>query len=171
MLGTNLSDLEGEKDEVSVSISDTDAVMYFPFNEEANALIKRIEGAEYNSADRSWSLPISEENCHQVRDAIEDVRECFQRARGKAEHRAQVQLEIAETVLAGLKRDFPYPNLKLDALEGDITVSFPYNAKAVQIIKKVDGRRWDGDEKVWRLPADEEKKIRSALKSLRKVIA
>ena len=72
MLGTNLTDLEGEKDQVSCSVSDTDIVLYFPFLEEANARIKAIEGAEFNSADRSWSLPITEDNWRQVRDAVDD---------------------------------------------------------------------------------------------------
>lgn len=171
MLGTNLSDLEGEKDQVSASVSDTDIVLYFPFLEEANRLVKQIDGAEYNSADRSWSMPITEENCDRVRDTVDSIREAFVREKGKAELREQNRIEIADMVLAKLQRDFSYPGLELSALEGDITVSVPYSAKAVAILRKVDGRRWDGDEKVWRLPADGEKQIRTALKSLRKVIA
>ncbi|HEY9840741.1 MAG: hypothetical protein ACAI44_27330 [Candidatus Sericytochromatia bacterium] len=171
MLGTNLTDLEGEKDDVTVSVSETDAVLYFPYNEQAIALIKFVEGSEYNSGDKSWSLPITEENCHRVRDTIDGLREFFQREKGKAELRAQVQLEIADGVLERLQKDFDFPWLRLSALEGDIGVSFPYSAKAVAIMRKVEGRRWDGEEKVWRLPADEEKKIRTALKALRKAIA
>lgn len=171
MLGPNLSDLEGEKAQVSVSVSDTDAVLYFPYSEGAIALVKRIEGAEYFSADKSWSLPINEHNCHDVRDTIEALREYFQRETAKAEQAEELRREMAGDVLERLQRDFERPGLRLDALEGDITVSFTYSTKAVAIIRKVEGRRWDGEEKVWRLPADQEKKIRSALKALGKVLA
>lgn len=168
--GTNLTDLEGDWGDLRVSVSDTDIVLYFSFNEEANGHIKQIEGAEFNSSDKSWSLPITEDNWRTVRDAVEYLKEVFERERGKAELREQRRHEIAEMVLARLQRDFTYPNLTLDYLEGDITVSFPYSVKAVAIMRKVEGRRWDGEEKVWLLPADEEKKIRTALKALKKHI-
>ncbi|PKL79422.1 MAG: hypothetical protein CVV27_01855 [Candidatus Melainabacteria bacterium HGW-Melainabacteria-1] len=171
MYGTNLTDLEGESGELRISVSDTDIVLYFPFLEAANQCIKGIEGAEFSSSDKSWSLPITDDNWRQVRDAVEAVREAFASEQRKAEHRAQVRLEIADMVLARLQRDFSHPKLNLDVVEGDISLSFPYSPKAVQIMRKVEGRRWDGEEKVWLLPADEEKKIRSALKALRKVIA
>lgn len=170
MLGTDLTDLEGEWDDLRISVSDTDMVLYFTYNEEAIKHLKLIEGSEYNSSDKSWALPITEDNWREVRDAVSYIREVFERERGKAELREQMRLEIAEMVLGRLQRDFPHPNLKLDFAEGDITVKVPYSPKAIAILRKIEGRRWDGEEKVWRLPADEEKKIRSALKALKKVI-
>lgn len=168
--GTNLTDLEGDWGDLRVSVSDTDLVLYFSFNEEAIRCIKGVEGAEFNSSDKSWGLPITEDNWRTVRDTVDEIKEIFVREQAKAELREQMRQEIAEMVCARLERDFTYPRLKIGYNEGDITVSFPYSPKAVAIMRKVEGRRWDGEEKVWLLPADEEKKIRSALKALKKVI-
>lgn len=167
-IGTNLTDLEGDWGEMRVSVSDTDIVIHFPFNEEANAHIKAIEGSEYLSADKAWSLPITEENWRTVREAVEFVRDAIAREERRAEHQARMRVEMAEMVHARLDRDFGGGKISLGYNEGDITVSFPYSAKAVAIMRKVEGRRWDGEEKAWLLPADQEKKIRSALKALKK---
>lgn len=166
----NLSDLEGSWGELRVGVSATDMVLYFPFNEEANACLKQIEGVEYNGIDKSWSLPITDANQFQVRDAVATVREFLEQAQKKAEQQEARRHEMAEGVLQRLQHQFDYPGLSLDQAEGQILVSFPYSAKAVAIMRKIDGRSWDGDEKHWRLPADREKQIRNALRALGKVL-
>lgn len=165
----NLTELEGTWGELKVSVSETDMVLSFPFNEAANFCLKQIEGHEYYAAEKCWSLPITEDNHHQLEDTVAYIQECLERAQAKAEHQALLRSEKAPKLAETLQSQFDNRLIKIDYEEGDITVSFPYHAKALGIIRKIDGRRWDGDAKAWYLPADQEKQIRNALKALSKL--
>lgn len=170
MSTNHLTDLEGEWEGIRTSVTDTDLTITFPFLPEANDCMKALPGAIFDAADKFWSVPISPEIESDVRDAIMTIRELFQREKHKAEQRTIRQEEMADMVLGNLQREFEGTPLILDKDGGDITVRFPYNAKAVAILRKIDGRRWDGNEKIWRLPADAERQIRAAFKALKKIL-
>lgn len=165
-----LAPLEGEQDQVHVTLSDTDIGLNFPYHKSAVAAIKNIEGAQYHPSDKSWSLPITPRNLYAVRDGVEGLREFFRREVAKAEAREDMRLEIVDTVLESLAADFEHPRVTFDKQEGCVALGVPYDPKSIRLIKKIDGARWDSSDKVWLLPADAEKKIRTALKGIFKLL-
>lgn len=164
----SLSELEGTEDEVTVTVSESDLMVYFPYRPDAIADVKKVEGAEYHSQDKAWSLPVTPENTLELYDLIRGLRERFQREADQALVRIGYQRQIVDTVLEQLQTDFEHPELGLDKSGGSILVRFPYNAKCLKAIRKVDGREWDASEKAWRVPADAEKPLRQALKQILK---
>lgn len=156
----------GEQDSVTVQLFENDMSLFFPYHKDAIEQVKKVEGAQYHGPDKSWSFIVTEDNWSDLQDLIVALRDFFRREQARAEHREQVQKDIASTVLERLQMDFDHPDLTLGYEDGYITVSFPYNPKALKVIKKVPERRWDGNEKVWLLPADLDRKIRSALQAI-----
>ncbi len=165
-----LAPLEGEQDEVAVTLSDTDLGLNFPYHKTAVSSVKGIEGSQYHPSDKSWSLPITPRNLYAVRDTVEGLREFFRREAAKAEAREEMRLEIVDTVLESLATDFEHPRVTFDKQEGCVALGVPYDPKSIRLIKKIDGARWDSSDKVWLLPADAEKKIRTALKGIFKLL-
>jgi len=163
-----LAKLEGEVDQVSVSVSDTDLVLYFPYHKEAIARLKQIEGAEYQASDKCWSLPVTPENSSALYDTVMELRELFRREQDKAEARVVYQEQIAADVLAQLEADFEHAQLSFSVQGGEIGIHLPYDPALIRQLKKVDGRRWDSSEKCWWLPADQERQIRSVLRAVLK---
>ncbi len=164
----NLADLEGDASEVSVQVSDTDLVLYFPYHPDAVKQIKRIEGAEYQPHDKAWALPVTDENKGQVYDTVAGLREFFEREADKALLRIEYQQDIGEHVIESLKADFDHPDLGLELRGSSILVRFPYDQKSMKAIKKVDERVWDGMEKAWKVPTDADKSLRKALRGIMK---
>lgn len=159
----NVADLEGEANAVQVVVSDTDVVMYFPYDKTAIAQVKAFENAEYHPQDKAWSLPRSPENELELYDLICDLRQHFLRLEKQDEARKDFQGEVVGTVLDFLREDFDHPDLEINQYDRWIAVRFPYDPKAIKAIKKIPGRQWDAHEKFWLLPPDREKQIRSAL--------
>ncbi len=170
MIALVLAPLEGDLDEVSVTLSDTDLGLNFPYHKTAVASIKQFEGSQYHPSDKSWSLPITPRNLYAVRDTVEGLREFFRREAAKAEARAEMRLEMVDMVLESLATDFEHPRVTFDKQEGCVALGVPYDPKSIRLIKKIDGARWDSSDKVWLLPADAEKKIRTALKGIFKLL-
>lgn len=170
MISPHLEPLDGEIDAVRVQVSENDLLLHFPYHKQAVDWVKRIEGAEYHSHDKSWSFVVTEDNTLALRDLVDELREFFRREQEKSELRELRRLDIADDVAARLEAGYGFPGLTIVPREGDVAISFPYSPKAIQIMRKVEGRRWDPDEKAWLLPADAEKQIRSALKALKKAL-
>ncbi len=166
----HLQDWVQDEGPLKIKVFDQDVLLYFPYNPEAIALVKTIEGAEYAAHDKSWTLTVTEENMRAVVAVIADLEQLFVEAEEKELTAQQRRIDIAPLVLEGLQRRFEHRHLHLDAEDEWITVSFPYHQKSLNAIKKVDGRQWDGDEKRWRLPCDQERQIRSALAKIVKVL-
>lgn len=51
-------------------------------------------------------------------------------------------------------------NATLTKINDQIIIKSPYNASLVEEIKQVQGRRWNGTEKAWTVPADQEAVVR-----------
>lgn len=166
----HLQDWAQEEGPVKIKVFDQDILLYFPYNHDAILTVKTIEGAEYAAHDKSWTLTVTEENIKAIVGVIADLEHIFVEAEIKEKEQQQRRIDIAPLVLDRLQRRFEHLHLQLDAEDEWITVSFPYHQKSLNAIKKVDGRKWDGDEKRWLLPSDEERQIRSALAKILRVM-
>lgn len=166
----HLQDWAQEEGPVKIKVFDQDILLYFPYNHDAILTVKTVEGAEYAAHDKSWTLTVTEDNIKAVAGVIADLEHIFVEAESKAQEAQQRRLDIAPLVLDRLQRRFEHRHLELDAEDEWITVRFPYHQKSLNAIKKIDGRKWDGDEKRWLLPCDEERQIRSALAKILRVM-
>ncbi|PIQ28537.1 hypothetical protein COW36_12815 [bacterium (Candidatus Blackallbacteria) CG17_big_fil_post_rev_8_21_14_2_50_48_46] len=170
MLENPLAELEGEIDEVRVQLFDEELSLHFPYHKSAVASVKAIEGAIYNPSDKSWCLPITPQNTYTVQDAVVSLRKFFRREVALAEQREEMRHEIADSVVEGLRSDFEHARVSFEKQEGCVALSIPYDPKSIRLIKKIEGARWDSSDKVWLLPADQERKIRTALKGIFKLL-
>jgi hypothetical protein len=166
----HLQDWAQDEGPIKIKVFDQDVLLYFPYNHDAILTVKTIEGAEYAAHDKSWTLTVTEDNIKAVAGVIADLEQIFVEAEIKEKAAQQRRIDIAPLVLERLQRRFEHRHLLLDAEDEWITVSFPYHQKSLNAIKKIDGRKWDGDEKIWRLPSDEERQIRSALAKILRVL-
>lgn len=84
MISPHLEPLDGEIDAVRVQVSENDLLLHFPYHKQAVDWVKRIEGAEYHSHDKSWSFVVTEDNTLALRDLVDELREFFRREQEKA---------------------------------------------------------------------------------------
>lgn len=166
----HLQDWEQDEGPVKIKVFEQDVLLYFPYHPEAVAAVKAVGEAEYAAHDKSWTLHVTEANQRQVAGLIAHLEQLFAEVEVLEAEARQRRQDIAPLVLQQLQGRFEHPRLELGAEDEHITVRFPYHVKAVNAIKKVDGRIWDGDEKCWRLPCDQERQIRSALAKILKLL-
>jgi hypothetical protein len=162
--------LEGEIDQVSVGVSDTELTLLFPYHKGAIASVKAVEGSQYQPGDKAWSFTITARNVYALSDLVGSLRELFRREAGRAEAREDMRKEIADSVVESLREDFDHPRVSFEKQEGSVALTVPYDPKSIKLIKKIEGARWNSSDKVWLLPADAEKKIRSALNGIFKLL-
>lgn len=166
MIRTDLSDLAGEWDQVLVQYCEDELVVAFPYHKQGLTKVKRIEGATWQAHDKSWSLPLNEGNALQVRDLVENLRELFRREQAKVEIQAEHCIEIAAEVCERLQADFDHSSLSWGYDGGEVSLGLPYCPEIIKQLKKIEGKRWDSGDKLWYFPADQEKKLRSVLRSV-----
>ncbi len=166
----HLQDWVQDEGPVKIKVFDQDVLLYFPYNHDAILEVKTIEGAEYAAHDKSWTLHVTEDNIRDVAAVIAELEKIFVAAEEK-ERKAQAhRVDIAEQVAERLQNRYQHRQLKIDYEEEWVTVSFPFHQKSINAIKKVDGRKWDSDEKRWLLPSDQERQMRSAFNKILRVI-
>ena len=168
MLEHPLTELEGEQDHVRVQLCEDELVLYFPYHKTALQTVKKLAGASYSASDKAWIIPLDTQNIYPVQDTILSLRKHFRREAVANEQRENWCREIAGTLAENLASDFEHPALQIDAEAGCISLSVPYDPKSIRLLKKIEGARWDSSAKVWLLPADEERKIRTTLKAVLK---
>ena len=166
----HLQDWEQEEGPVKVKVFDQDVLLYFPYNHDAILEVKTIEGAEYAAHDKSWTLHVTEENIKDVAAVIGQLEAIFVDAEAKEKRAREHRQDISELVAERLQNRYQHRHLKIDAEDEWITVGFPFHQKSINAIKKIDGRKWDSEEKRWLLPSDQERQIRSALNKILKVM-
>lgn len=161
-----LTALEGEANQVRISVSDSDLVLHCPYHKSAITQIKQIEGAVYQAADKCWYLPVTPHNLTALYDLVLALRELFQREQDKADAREDWRQNIAADVLAQLKADFDHPQIHFSLHGGQIGLEIPYDPVSIRQIKKIEGRRWDAESKCWLIPADQERPLRAFLRQI-----
>ena len=114
------------------------------------AIIQKIENKVYNKHTNRYQIPISAQQ-----KFIDDMQ----------------NFNISVTKVQHSETNVPNKTAKknkmcVENIDGDMVVSFGYNAKAVDIIRQHGGSTFDGQSKRWKLNPNKSNEILNELKSI-----
>lgn len=153
---------EPEKKSLTVTLPSegSDVVeMHFPYHPDITDWVKTLPGRKYIGAEKYWTVPV--DSAEHVLAGIETiqskgidvvlgdgVKEALEKGAEEAKKRRQeeglpTKISTSQNVMT-LVKSVSDPSL--------IEVRFSYNYSLVEWVKKIPGRKFDGERKVWTVP-------------------
>ncbi len=113
-------------------------VVSFPYDADLVAAVKEFEGRRYEPGSKSWTVPLR--HAAEVAQFAEERSFVFTDAGLRALQKPDVMRPVVEG------------DVGVAVMEGRFYVKFKYDKEQVETVKKIDGRRWHPDEKMWSIP-------------------
>lgn len=148
----------------------------FSKNTEIIEIIKKIPGRRWSNTKNCWHIPFqidyekTIQNYFEKTDKIEIVENVAQSKEksveisNKEEHHISQSIiscpNISNTISNNQKTDI---NIKID--DEHISIKFEYNTVIIEKIREIEGRKWDGINKIWKFDYSEK-----ALETIKEVL-
>ena len=131
--------------ERTIKVEDGNYVISFPYSKTTILAVRNLDGRKYEPTIKSWLVPL------RTRSDVWAFAD---------ENDFTVTPDVITATKANVKPVDSELGGSLHIKAGKFWIKFPYDPDAVSAVKEINGRRWDGENKVWIAPLSSVRSVR-----------